>query len=94
MQICLDFNSIFYFFLISGCYVMTLICFVDRNVYSKHKRMHHFWFGELVFVCVLALIRGALALKIYAVLSVVVVIVVEAAIKKRREKAEAVGTAK
>lgn len=87
MQVSFDITSIAYYIMISVGYIMTLIWFVDRNLYKKHRRMHHVWFGLLVVWCILALISQPLVIKIYAVLSVVAVIVVEAAIRKRRKKA-------
>jgi hypothetical protein len=88
MQIRFDLTSVAYYIMISVGYIMTLIWFADRNLYEKHRRMHHSWFGWLIFLVILALISQPLVTKIYAVLSVVAVIVVEAAIGKRRKKAD------
>ena len=85
MQASFDITSIAYYIMISVGYIMTLIWVADRNLY---KKMHHFWFGWLIFLVILALISQPLVTKIYAVLSVVAVIVVEAAIGKRRKKAD------
>ena len=93
MHISFDFTSIAYFIMISVACIMTLILFVDRNLYKKHRRLHHFWFGLLIIWCVLALISQQLVLNIYAVLSVVAVFVVEATIRKRRKKADEPETA-
>ena len=87
MRISFDITTLAYYIMISVGYIMTLIFFLDRNLYKKHRRMHHFWIGWLIFLVILALISQPLVLKIYAMLSVVAVIVVEAAIRKRRKKA-------
>jgi len=88
MQIRFDLTSVAYYIMISVGYIMTLIFFLDRNLYNKHGRMHHFWFGWLIFLVILALISQPPVIKIYAVLSVVSVIVVEARITKRRKEAD------
>ena len=93
MQICFDFTSVAYYIMISVGYIMTLIWFADQNLYKKHRRMHHFWFGWLIVWCILALISQPPVIKIYAVLSVVSVIVVEARITKRRKEADQPETA-
>jgi low temperature requirement protein LtrA len=87
MQVSFDVTTLTYYIMISVGYIMTLIFFLDRNLYKKHRRMHHSWFGVLIVWCILALISQPLVIKIYALLSVVAVIVVEAAIRKRRKKA-------
>lgn len=81
-----DITPIAHYIMISVGYIMTLIWFVDRNLYQKHRGYHTVWFTYLIVWCVLALISQPLLTKIYGVLSVVTVIVVEAAIKKRRKK--------
>ncbi|HYT49052.1 MAG TPA: hypothetical protein VEL78_01585, partial [Pyrinomonadaceae bacterium] len=78
--------ALLHFLMISVLWAMTLFWFTDRNRYKKHVRMHHFSFGLLVVYCILALISQPLVIKIYAILSVVAVIVVEAAITKSRKK--------
>lgn len=71
-----------YFVMISSGWFSTLVWFVDR----KHRRMHHYSFGCLIALSILSFISQPLVIKIYAVLSVVAVIVVEAVIRKRRKK--------
>jgi low temperature requirement protein LtrA len=93
MQVSFDVRTVAYYIMISVGYIMTLIFFFDRSLYKKHRRMHHFSFGLLVVWCILALISQPLVIKIYAVLSVVAVIVVETAIKKRRKKTDQPETA-
>lgn len=88
MQVCFDEAAITYFIMISVAYTLTLIWFIDKNLYKKHRRYHSVWFGWLIVWCVLALLSQPVLIKVYGVLSVVVVIVVEAAIKKRRKRTD------
>ena len=93
MQISFDVRTVPYYVMISVGYIMTLIWFVDRKLYEKHRRLHNFWFGWLTFWCILALISQPTVIKIYGALSVLAVIVAEAAIRKRRKKADEAGSA-
>ena len=59
---------------------------------SSQREKGEGWFILLIVWFVLALISQPVLMKIYAALSVVSVIVVEAAIRKRRKKANADGS--
>lgn len=84
-----DVGTAFVFFgMISVLWVMTLICLIDRNAQRKYKHLHFFHFGFLIAYCLLALISQPLVIKIYGVLSVIAVTVVEVVIKKRRKKTD------
>ncbi len=86
MRIGFDFKLVAYFLMISLTYILTLIWFVDKNRYDKHKLIHHGFFLLLIVWSVLALISQPVVLKAYALLSVFSVVVVEALITKRRKQ--------
>ena len=78
--------ALLHFLMISILWVMTLICLLDQNIYRKRRQLHLFNFGLLIVWSILVLISQPLVIKIYALLSVVAVIVVEAAMAIRRKK--------
>jgi Trk-type K+ transport system membrane component len=92
MQAYLSVTSLAYFVMISSGLFTTLILFLDRNRYERHKRLHHGWFILLIVWFVLAVISQPAVMKVYAALSVVLVIVVEAVIRKRRKNAAEAGS--
>ncbi len=75
-----------YFLEIAALYVLTLVFFLDREVYRKHPWFHYSFFGLLLACWLLGLISQTLTSKMYATLMVLSVIVVKVIIRKKRRK--------
>jgi hypothetical protein len=66
-----------------------MVFLIDRNLYTKHKALHHTALVFLIVWWIFAVLFQSLATGIYGALLIVAIIVIEIRIRKRRAQEQA-----
>lgn len=76
--------SVAFYIGISATFILTMISFLDQKAYTNYKWIHHMNASIFTFWCILALAFEPRPTKMYAILTLLSLIIVEVAIRRKR----------